>query len=552
MRRRKAKKVYFSSRNRSVTSDRPTRSFSPTVHLRSDLTVASPSSPPLPESFATTEAKLTWDLQTFRKGIQRTVAVNAALSWMISLIGYWDVREKDESKDATAWDRDFVRISVCALSVIQVFLVVSYSSSLHTYSEGLRIAFKLGLLPVPSLLKSPQSLLLCAFECLFHLFILPPRVSLQVQFSLFGSRSLLSLNDLLYLLLLLRNYHTFQLLFWLSPVSSKTAYFFTDFANVTFSFRWVLKSLLTAYSLRLLLAVYGVVVLICGVAAFILEKGAESSDLDSAANGMWMVSVTQAIIGYGDITPRTFFGQFSLLFNCFFGSFCLSMLIGNLHRHVGLNLAECLMYSELAYARFKRKYEKQAVLLLQKWWKFMQMRHRGPRNGHIIIAFYSQLRVYGWIISKGQSVKDRRFERQINAFGTATARQFRAITEYLQPVPPAEALVRLRQTLDIIRTEYRIKLQVKRISQFTRKHRPRLRNSDRVNDAASISSVSIASPSPEPSLFRSPRLRAASPCSSTGRNLARAKLKAYHKLRGRLIREEPGTASRCGSPASIL
>jgi len=52
------------------------------------------------------------------------------------------------------------------------------------------------------------------------------------------------------------------------------------------------------------------------------------------------------------------------------------------------------------------------------------------------------MRVYGWIISKGQRVKDRRFERQINAFGMATARQFRAITEYLQPIPSAEAMVR--------------------------------------------------------------------------------------------------------------
>lgn len=552
MRRRKAKKVYYSSRNRSNTSDRPARSFSPTVHLRSALTSAPrPSSPPLPESFATTEMRLAWDLQAFRRVIQRTVTLNAVLSWAISFIGYWDVKERDE---IATWHTDLVRALVCVISLAQVCLVCFYSSSLLTYSEGMRIAFKLGLLPVPPLLKSPQALCICLLECLFHLCIMPPRVSFQFQFYLFGTQSLLLVKDLLYVLILLRNYHTFQMLFWRSSLSTKTAYFFADFANVNFNFRWVLKGMLTTYAFRLILAVYGAVVLVNGLVAYILEKGTQSSSLDSVANGMWLVSVTQAIIGYGDITPMTFFGQLSLLFNCFFGSFCLSMLIGNLQSHVGLNLLESRMYSELAYARFKRKYEKQAVLLLQKWWKFMQMRHRGPRDGHVIIAFYSQLRVYGWIISKGQRVKDSRFERQIDAFGISTACQFRSITEYLQPVPSAEALVIPTQTLDIIRSEYRIKLQVKRISQFARKHRPRHRNLERNCDAASASSVSIASPSPEPSLFRmSPRLRAASPSSTSGgRKLARAKLKAYHKLRGRLIREEPGTASRCGSPSSIL
>ena len=539
---------------RSCTSDSASRSFSPTAHIRSAKTAAaSPGAQSFPASLAASEiATDKASTETVRRNILKIVTGNAAISWAVAFIGYWDVRDVDESKTVRDWERDLVRWLVCVLSFAQVALVILYNNNLLAYSESLRTSFKLSQYPIPRLLQSPQALFVCTIECAFHLLILPPRLSIQGDFSLFGTPSLLSLNDFLYTCILLRNYHTFQLLFWISPISTKTAYFFAELAHVNFGMRWVWKSLLSTYSLKLILGVYGAVVLVSGLILYIVEKGVFHSELDTPANSMWLISVTQAIIGYGDITPYTFFGQITLLFNCFIGSFCLSLIIANLNSMVNLNLVECSMYSELAYTRFKRRYEKQAVLLLQKWWRFMIMRHRGPRNGHVIVGFYTQLRHYGWIISKGQRVKDRRFERQINAFEVSLSQQFRSMTTYFQPIPSAEILVIPIQTVDLLRTQYRIKQQIKRIYQFARKHRPRHKTFIH-DDFASISNVSIASPSPEPALFRmSPRVISPS-STSGGRNLARAKLKAYQKLRGRLVRgEDPGSPSICATPSSML
>ena len=95
-----------------------------------------------------------------------------------------------------------------------------------------------------------------------------------------------------------------------------------------------------------------------------------------------------------------------------------------------------------------------------------------------------------------------------------------------------------------MRAQYQIKLKVKTVFIGTRKHRSKKREG-----AASISSVMITSPSPEPVLFkgvtvdmlRPPKQRSAKVSPSPRSNikeLAKAKVRAHQKLIGRLLKED--------------
>jgi hypothetical protein len=196
------------------------------------------------------------------------------------------------------------------------------------------------------------------------------------------------------------------------------------------------------------------------------------------------------------------------------------------------------------YTRYKEKYTSLGVLLLQHWWRFMLMRRKHVRHGPTIVAFYANLRKYRGVIAICQRVKDRRFERQIQAFDASTAKQFRAVTEYLQPIRMAEGLVRDSQTREVIRTQYRIKLMARKAYKFARRHRPKA-----AKGASSISSVTFsASPSPEPILFnpinsQSYKLKITPSPRSGIKGLAKAKLKAHQKLIGRLIKDDSSQAS---------
>ena len=101
---------------------------------------------------------------------------------------------------------------------------------------------------------------------------------------------------------------------------------------------------------------------------------------------------------------------------CFVGIFLNSLVLSLSASHMGLSPAQSRMYSTLTMACFKKKKHIEAVTLLQAWWRFMLMRHRGRRKAVTIIHFYTLLRLYRQVLTKAERQRDRRFETQINAF----------------------------------------------------------------------------------------------------------------------------------------
>ena len=461
-------------------------------------------------------------VETLRLALRCVAGSNAALSWVATVLGYYDVL-RGMSKEAG----DGLKAGVCVISAVQIVLVVMYWVYSLRYLEVLRVTLRLSPIAYLSLLRSPGSLANCLGECFYHLLVLPPRVDIEGKLYMMDTYTDISLNDVFFILILLRNYHSLQFLFWFSDFSTKKTYLFASVANINVNIVFILRCYLAHYSLKLLLGIYGAIVIISGLTVFIFEKGTPSTQFEDARSALWFVAYTQTTVGYGEITPITYPGRLTVILSCFIGNFILAILISLSSSTMALTLRECTMYSDLLYGKQKRKYVKKAVLLLQLWWRFIQMRGRKVRHGPTIIAFYSQLRDYRGILTKCQLVKDRRFERQIAAFDQSTAKQFRSILEYMDPIRTAEAY-----TLDIIRSQYKIKMMARSIKKFATKHKNPEEKSGSLPNSSRKGSIASAG-SYGSSVMKTPKYVAL----KRGKILIRAQRSAYQNLKGRLLRE---------------
>jgi hypothetical protein len=191
---------------------------------------------------------------------------------------------------------------------------------------------------------------------------------------------------------------------------------------------------------------------------------------------------------------------------------------------MALNGAESEMYSELAVSRYKGKKIKEALVLLQAWWRFMLMRRRGRLHSYTIIQFYTLLRLYRGVIAAAMREKDRRFDTQLDAFGASLHRQFHSLSEYLLSVEEARNLA-----TDISRSQYRIKEAAKKIRRLACKLE--------ISPPKGVSLPSEESESPQYGRFLDASRKRYSK-KARGKGLAIAKAKAHQRLRGRLIREQ--------------
>ena len=203
---------------------------------------------------------------------------------------------------------------------------------------------------------------------------MPPRARVQGTFHQMHTSSLLSLSDFFYVFLLLRNFHTVQFFYWCSRFSAPRNYAFLSFRREKAKTFLTIKTYLAAYSLKLILLLYGVFVILSGLVLFTLEKGSKSPEFDYVQNSFWALAVLQTTVGYGDVVSTTYLGS------------CLVALItSSTSGRLALSRAECGLYSELAYMRYIRKYRKPAVVLIQRWWKLMDMRKRRILNGQLLV-----------------------------------------------------------------------------------------------------------------------------------------------------------------------
>jgi hypothetical protein len=533
MRRRKNRKVYIratasKTQHESSGQDSISTPFAPTPelrdfgmgmrrsgHPRETLTDKAAEKSKVSESKSKTRSQ---EALMLRGRLRKITGASAVIGCLISAAAYASVRQQHE-EELSEFEVRVEKICAWVLTCLQVTLIFAYSATFQKYLEMLRVTLRCSRFPVPSLWKSKRLLCFCVLECSFHLILAPPFVRVQGEIEMPNTHLLISLDDFIFPLVLLRNYHSLRFLFWCSRFSEPRTYLYSVLVDNQFTNAFVLKCYLEAYSLKLVIVLYCLLITITGFTLFVLEKG--TSDHTDIFTKIWIAAYTVVTIGYGDVIPANYFGKILIIASCFIGCFLSALILSLSVEHMSLSQAESSMYSALAVKRFKSKWKVEALTLLQAWWRFILMRMRRRLQGNNIVHFYTQLRLYREVLAAAEREKDRRFETQVEAFHTSIHRQFRAITEYLQSIEMTRG-----QLIDAARAQYHINETVRQIRRLAIRQ-----------TLTPIPSITISSNGDETSRSGR-RIEAFVPARKRKRTSLgiKARLNAHNKLRVRLIR----------------
>ena len=427
----------------------------------------------------------------------------------------------------------FLEFTVYFLATVQAVLVAVYWTWGHRYEIAIRWAVNMPKIQVRRRKSDTISKLLCAIEICYQLLVPVPGWDVQLPFFSLGK---ITYNQVLLALVLSRNYHSLRFFYWCSELSTARTLWFHRVANISSGFGPTARWFIGHHGLKFVLGLYGAMVILPGLAECLLERS--DSDFSSIENGFWTVAITQATVGYGEIIPRSFPGQVAILVSCFFGMFTMGLLNVTSSGTLVLNETECTVYSELLYSKEKRRYEEEAVVLVQRWLRLMKNRVKRKVDVEAVMQFYTQLHLYKSVLVKCRRMKDSGFDRQLEVFELTTLSRTRSLNEYLHPVIHSFSFVPSTQIPDILRFQYRVRTTLQQFS--ARVSKLKLRK-DCKRLCVSLDGI------PQSVHSLTPRSIAAPSSSSerSGSSRARAKLQAFTNAKGRLAKRRSRRPISC-------
>lgn len=361
--------------------------------------------------------------------------------------------------------RETLKGGLCVLSLGQVVLIVLYWYRLRQWLESLRQELRLSSVSIPPLHHSPSSLCTCLFECFLHLLVPPPYFSVSWKVDMQGSYSFLTLDKVLCVLILLRNYHFLRYLSWKSVLTTRRAFMTTLLAGVRVTnSSFCVRYGFAVYPFRCIFGLYAVSILISGFSTYLFGVERPGSDLYTVYNGVWIAAHTQAAIGYEEFPFNTYFSCFALIISCLIGTLALSLIVTLAVRSLSLTLSESSLYTALAYRDFKHIYRREAAVLIQRWWRFQGTRIHHTISGKAVWNYYEKLGRYRRILRAGEQTKYTRFEEQLRVFQDHITREFYHMTEYLQPILRSGVLISSQQTSNLLQFQSQIQEKCQFIS----------------------------------------------------------------------------------------
>lgn len=139
--------------------------------------------------------------------------------------------------------------------------------------------------------------------------------------------------------------------------------------------KFTLKSYLKTQMIKTIIGVMILSILIFSSAIKIIEKGYEKN-LDTYADSMFLIAVTQITIGFGDIIPLAYLSKVVTIISCLIGVFFLALLVIAVNNIIDLSDKESEAYNNIKYLIDARAMHNLAANVIQKWWALIVMRRR--------------------------------------------------------------------------------------------------------------------------------------------------------------------------------
>ena len=323
----------------------------------------------------------------WREIITKIVAMNAVLSFLVTLMGYYSLTEFNAEFDRPGSVNIWLKGGICTLSIVQLSLLILYHSYARRYLTTLNTALRSGGRH-SALLRVRSSLLQCLLECVLHLIVLIPDEQ-SYTITVFDRRSNLTLNDCLYLGLLIRNYDTIRCAYWLGNIPTFRFAFVTRLSRTRSSFLW--RYSLHEYEGTVVVALCCASVCLLGLVEYTVRKGEADGSLRNLWEVISAVAMTQATVGYGRDAPKSPLSQLAVAVSISFGLGLFSLATVLVRHRSQLSPPQSLLYASILHTGDCAEYESSAVRLIQLWWKRILLRRKRLIHVPTGVAFSRQL-----------------------------------------------------------------------------------------------------------------------------------------------------------------
>lgn len=283
--------------------------------------------------------------------------------------------------------------------------------------------------------NSPFRLLICLSECLFHLISFLPALQCPGNFCFFGTQVSLTLDKICYLAIIVRNYHSIRLFYWLSAVPTLRTLLFSELAGINSTQSFVFRGYLAKYRVVFVCAISASLVLILGLIGDLFEpKEGES--------GLWLAACAYLSLGYGEKYPFTSLGRAVIVVSALFGCFSLGLIISFLQNATKFSLQESRFLSEMTYRRAKQQLLTESIVLIQRWWRFLALHKQIKAKTLSKYTNLAKFQEYKAILASCESAKSGFFPQQLLHSHNSLHCHFHSLHKSLFPVLSANFLAK--------------------------------------------------------------------------------------------------------------
>ncbi|OMJ92052.1 hypothetical protein SteCoe_5256 [Stentor coeruleus] len=216
---------------------------------------------------------------------------------------------------------------------------------------------------------------------------LPPHINISFSGEMLGNNYLYHIGEIILIFMLLRIYLVLRLYEHFSKwASSKARNICRSYSTVS-NTHFAIKSDLKQRPFITIFTFFTIAIIALGIAVMIAERSVAASrnlDMGQLTNNEWLIFVTMATIGYGDIFPVTHHGRFFCIVACVGGMVLVSAFIVSLNQASELNKEQ-----QAAYLAIKKRQKEDAWIGSAA--DTVKMAFRCARAKYSLLRHYKQM-----------------------------------------------------------------------------------------------------------------------------------------------------------------
>lgn len=362
-------------------------------------------------------------LKNLKRKQKKNVFYSLILSLLTILLAFYENERCYSLNSEVTIEINILRFIIMIFVFVHIALIYRY----HKRKLQIKILYREISLNT-SLYQEPSLRKYFILDLFLSVIFAPPFASVTITFAQISKTTTMNISDILFIFALCRIVHLANYVFENSIHNSDKAKFHSDLQFIKNPYKFSIKAMITEKPITYLVIIFGICTIMYGVLIRIYERHMADTRFAYVWNGIWLISVTQSSIGYGDIVAESHLGRVLCIIASFFGTFMYSyvvMYVKNIFLIKGPEIA--LFNGVYNRCELVKVLKIHAVKFIQAWWRLKLARKQKKFSFQKIMLrhFYLKRFQYHKNVSKGE--KNVSFEEQIDLTIEASDKMFRSI-----------------------------------------------------------------------------------------------------------------------------